>query len=75
MKNTPGGQFKFFQARHGGPPRIRPATHPKRAVLGFRKVKWRKQGESLIQIDDAIDLFIVIIANPPLAHPGQLHHD
>ena len=29
MKNTLGGQFYFFQARRGGPTRVRPATHPK----------------------------------------------
>ena len=28
MKNTLGGQFYFFQARRGGPTRVRPATHP-----------------------------------------------
>ncbi len=29
MKNMLGGQFYFFQARRGGPTRVRPATHPK----------------------------------------------
>ena len=29
MKNTLGGRFYFFQARRGGPKRLRPAIHPK----------------------------------------------
>jgi hypothetical protein len=29
MKKTLGGQSCFFQAGHGGPPRVQPATHPK----------------------------------------------
>jgi hypothetical protein len=41
MKKTPGEQFEFFQARHGGPPKVRPAliqspkrTSRPRSVLG-----------------------------------------
>ena len=54
MKNTLGGQF--LQARRGRPTRVQPVTHPKPKrtsrplTSGQRKLKWREQAKSLIEV-------------------------